>query len=423
MTAVPPRDENGASEPVTSAELPDEAALERALLAHHAMLMSEARLALGDDAVSLASKIVEGSFVRAWDTRGTIQSSEALEKFLIDDVHHSAARALSRRAAAHRFGPAAKEAHARSIDATPQESWGHVLHALHGEEHGHETLTAMASASRHEAAGHIGGIAKASNRNTTTGIVFGVAAIALLLGGMKVMNVLSSKRAVLSAVNAQDAHPVTTPPGQVGNVNLADGSAARLAPETKLILPKDFGPTLRGARIEGAGAFTLAPKLEHAFELYAGNVEMTSMGGSVIVSAYPSDSTVTLVVTDGSVDVRQGKTSQVVQKGSAVISRGGEALRAATAQERDAAMAWTTDTLVVTDRRLGDVLALMKRWYGYEIRLPDLKLADRKVTMRASLDSAMQAVHLIEKSANMELGYAGQNMVLRESTKGGKVKK
>jgi hypothetical protein len=34
--------------------------------------------------------------------------------------------------------------------------------------------------------------------------------------------------------------------------------------------------------------------------------------------------------------------------------------------------------------------------------------------VRASLDSGMQAIRLVEKSSGLEFGYAGQNMVYRE---------
>ena len=72
-----------------------------------------------------------------------------------------------------------------------------------------------------------------------------------------------------------------------------------------------------------------------------------------------------------------------------------------------------TGTLAIENRSLKDALAQMKRWYGYDIRVPQDSLLLRKVTMRASLDSGMQAIRLVEKSTGLEFGYAGQNMVFR----------
>src|SRR5215207_2321969 len=88
--------------PRSSGALADESALKAAFLAHHASLSVEARSRLGD-AIALAPKVVEGAFVRAWDKRATLATADDLHKFLVDDVHHAAARALSRRVAAHRF--------------------------------------------------------------------------------------------------------------------------------------------------------------------------------------------------------------------------------------------------------------------------------------------------------------------------------
>src|SRR3954463_14130416 len=83
--------------------LTDEAALHEAFVAEYPMLAAEARAELGAEAAGLSPKVVEGAFVRAWDATVKFQTPAELHQFLVQDVHHAAARALSRRAAAHRF--------------------------------------------------------------------------------------------------------------------------------------------------------------------------------------------------------------------------------------------------------------------------------------------------------------------------------
>src|SRR4249920_1954799 len=100
--------------PVSSdAPLRDEDALKRLFFAQHAALAEKARAKLGDEAKALAPKVVEGAFVRAWDARAQFRSPTDIESFLAEDVNHAAARALSRRAAAHRFA-GNKETHHNS---------------------------------------------------------------------------------------------------------------------------------------------------------------------------------------------------------------------------------------------------------------------------------------------------------------------
>ena len=66
--SVPPRGDT-ALPPLSalpSTALGDEDALKRAFLTEYSTLSVEARADLGDAAVSLATKVVEGAFVRAW---------------------------------------------------------------------------------------------------------------------------------------------------------------------------------------------------------------------------------------------------------------------------------------------------------------------------------------------------------------------
>src|SRR3954452_17180235 len=141
--------DNGTSSPSSQLVL-DEESLHRTFLAEYSELTAEARADLGD-AVVLAPKVVEGAFVRAWDARARFKTPAEVHNFLVEDVHHAAARALSRRAAAQRFaGHEHADAHT-VVDTTPEQAWAHILHALHGEEHSPQALAAAAAVSRHGA--------------------------------------------------------------------------------------------------------------------------------------------------------------------------------------------------------------------------------------------------------------------------------
>src|SRR4051812_11325922 len=143
--------------------LADENALHDAFLAEYPTLSAEATAELGSEAAALTPKVVEGAFVRAWDARARFRTPAELHQFLVEDVHHAAARALSRRAAAHRFAghevPGKRAAHATET-MNMEQSWAHVVHALHGEAHSPQALAQAAALSRHEAAEHIAVIEK-----------------------------------------------------------------------------------------------------------------------------------------------------------------------------------------------------------------------------------------------------------------------
>ena len=423
-TSVPPRDDNVSSAlsamPVTA--LGDENALKEAFLTHYPALSKEAKLGLGDDALALVPKVVEGAFVRAWDARAKLKTVDELNAFLIDDVHHAAARALSRRAAAHRFGgTAAHGAHAVSGEVNPDVSWTHIQHAMHGGEHSSASHAEVAATSRHDAADHIGAVGK--SKPILLAVILGAVAITAIVGGMFAMDQAAAKGKVTKALKSQDVRLINTPAGRAGTINLGDGSTAHMAPESQLTIPKDFSGTLRGVGLEGATNFEVAKGLPQQFEVHARNAVVVATGTSFTVSGYPGDPQITVAVGEGSVEVRQGTVIRPVAAGAGLVIHDDGTMRVATAEEREEASGWMTGTLALENRSLKYALAQMKRWYGYEIRVPQDSLLLRKVTIRASLDSGMQAIRLVEQSSGLEFGYAGQNMVFRVRGSSGAKKK
>jgi transmembrane sensor len=392
--------------------LADEESLRRVFLAEFSALTDEARADLGDEARSLAPKVVEGSFVRAWDARARFRTPEEVHEFLVTDVHHAAARALSRRAGAHRLsGGGHAEGHAVR-EGTPEEAWSHIMHALHGETHSPQALADAAAHSRHEAAEHIKVTSK--ERPIWIPILIGAAVLAVLLGLASYMTHISTNERFVRALNAPDAKPIAAPSAQIGMVTLDDGSKVRLAPESRIIVPKAFGADLRVVKLEGVAEFTVAPGIEEPFQVNAGNVSVIATGTAFTVRANPGDSAVTVVVSSGTVQVGKRTSMHDVAAGSAVVASD-SSVRPATAGERDEADAWRSGMLVVNDKSLGQVLPMLKRWYGMTILVQQPPLLERKVTLRASLDSTRQAIRAIEQSAGVQFGYIGQNMAFHDT--------
>src|SRR5215210_5160909 len=122
--------------PPSSAVLPNPDALHAVFDAEFKNLLAQARQELGE-AISLAPRVAEGAFVRAWDARGRLQTMDQLRQFLRDDVKSASARALSRRAAIAKsdtgdqisLKTAEHVAAAQSVD--PKVSWSHVIAAIH----------------------------------------------------------------------------------------------------------------------------------------------------------------------------------------------------------------------------------------------------------------------------------------------------
>jgi ferric-dicitrate binding protein FerR (iron transport regulator) len=424
------RDDTGTAVP--DSVLADTNALHHVFLDVRPALLAQARAELGTDAAALAPKVVEQALVAAWSVRGALHSEEQLRHFLTDEIHHSAARTLRRRAAAHRLGShdtghAARETALRASPSAPptpaaketdvEESWQHLESALHTKTHRAEALEQSAAFTRHEAAGHIAVI----NRRGLPWWAWVLLALSLVAGALgfaRVMDRLSTSAKIDAAVNSPDARTVSSVSAQMGVLTLDDGSKVRLAPDSKLIIPDAFG-TLRALRMEGAAGFEVAPDGERELQLYVRNAVLTAKGTSFIVRAYKEDPAAIVVVRAGTVALRQGRGRETRQlaAGDAVVIGDSAAIRTATPDERAAAESWHEGMLSITNVSLGESLTQIKRWYGWDVSAAQPALLSRRVTVRASLDSARQALRGIEASGGVKMTWVDGRMVLRDRLK------
>jgi ferric-dicitrate binding protein FerR (iron transport regulator) len=401
--------------------LADEAALRRAFDAEYPTLMEAARHRLGD-APQLAPRVVETAFAHAWLHRGALHSQDDLHAYLVDEVQHGAVRALSRRAAAHRFGDVAHhdrhvEAHPspngeHAVTATPEESWGRIVHTIHVEGHSAEAHKASADMVRHEAAEHVAAIAKGGNWKVPVAI--GAAAVVVSLGAFYWLDTKGREEALSRAVSQQDAREVSTGNGQLANVTLDDGTRVRLAADSRVRIPKDFSDELRGVKLDGASSFDVAADKEGDFQVFARNAVITAKGTSFLVRAY-ADEPVILQVREGAVSVRSGEERREVAAGQGLVVAENGALRAPSGAELEEATAWTDGKLTIVGRPLRSALPQLKRWYSVDIKVPDYKLLDRPVTVRTTTEATKEAIAQVEQSGRLQFAWVGENMTFKDA--------
>jgi ferric-dicitrate binding protein FerR (iron transport regulator) len=421
-TSVPPRDGgalSGTSNSPTS-YLGDDSALRRVFDAEYDPLVTAARSQLGD-AASQAPRIVETAFVSAWTQRASLQSGEQVKTFLTEEVQHGASRALSRRAAAQRFGSHGgrdgASAGAHAADAGPAnagESWEHITRAIHqSDDHGPDAHAALANAGRHEAAAHMKKVGR--GQSWVGPVVIGVVALVVSVAAVMYTSRLGEDDATYSAVNSPAIEPITSSPGQIGTTTLSDGTKMRMGPETKFMKPDGFPTTMRAVKIDGTAQFDVAPGQPLPFRVIAKHTQIVATGTSFVVSAFQSDSGVMVLVKEGSVAVKSGKQTTTVAANQALLIDGNTS-RALTDDERAQAFGWTDGRIVVTHKQLRYVVAQLTRWFNLDVKVPDLSLLDRDASINVSLDSSLVAINQVEKSANVKFGYEGETKVFKDAT-------
>jgi ferric-dicitrate binding protein FerR (iron transport regulator) len=408
--------------PLTKSILPDEAALKRALDSEFDASLASAKSQLGD-APALAPKVVEGAFVSLWNQRANIGSPDQLKALLADEIRHGSARALSRRHSAARFagGKQAAGTHATG-EATSSSVWDGIQKTLHASSVS-AAHAAHDKAGRHEAASHMKVAAK--KQSFVVPIIILVVAVGLSVAGVMYVSKLGADDATLSAVSGTSMQPlVASSPGQIGSFNLPDGSKVKMGPESKLFVPDGFPKKIRAIRLEGAASFEVAPTTEAMplpFRLVAKRNHVIATGTKFAVSAYPGDSVLLVSVTEGSVQVKSGKTlTNVATNQTMFVDRG--TIRDASAEEKAGAFNWIDGRITIPTTSLRNVVAGLTRWFAFDVKVVDLPLLERQASLDVPLDSSRLAISQVEKSANVKFAYEGETKVFKDAAPGAKKK-
>lgn len=390
----------------------DERALEQIFRSRYDSIASEATRKLDD--AGAAPRVVERVFAQVWGERERLDSPDAFENYLKTALHDVAAKELKRKAMAQRLanlegGKASNAKHQKAGPTNMEEAWTHLNGALHATVDTHAKEEAAAQA-KHAAASHIGHIA--DRKFPVAGVVIGVVALAIALGGVAYLNVFTADRGVVAAIESPDAAELKSEVAQRGNVTLDDGTAVSLGPQTKVRVAKGFNKDNRAVKVEGAASFTVAKKaLPFRVRTLSSFIDAT--GTAFDVRAYPQDGRAIVRVREGSVGIKTGNAEPIpLAKGAGAAIDSAGKVTPLSAADVDELFAWQDGRLAFTNKPLRQVLPEIEKWYGYHIATVDTTILGRTVTMTVSLDSVKAMVSTLEKASTLKFGYVGPNMVL-----------
>ena len=401
--------------------IPNEDALEKLFRAHYAELLGEAKGRLSG-AETAAPRVVSKAFHLAWNDRAQFKSHEELMAFLRSSVQHGSAREISRRAGLHRADHAIsgstheteaphERPHHDPVEMGIDEAWDRLKHTLHGGAP--EAYRKRASTARHEAAEHMKELGKERSWKglVIAGIVGALAFVALFW----YLDKKGEGRRIESALAAQDARFYESPGNRLINVTLDDGTVVNLGPESKLTVPRLFGPNLRAVKVEGTANFNVTQVLPNPFRVQVGDARVLVRGTVFTVRRYRDDSAAVIRVREGTVEVQSGEQVRTLDAGKAIKVADGGAISEPSAPEVEETASWAEGRVIISGRTLRYVLPRMKRFYGLDIKVLDNRLLDRKVFLSAALNSPREAITSVEQSAGVKFSYVGENMTFTDT--------
>jgi transmembrane sensor len=228
---------------------------------------------------------------------------------------------------------------------------------------------------------------------TPAWLIAAAASLVILVGGTLLMKGIVSSGMHGSATPA--LRIAQTARGARQTLHLSDGTRVVLGAGSSLRYPDAFGAGARDVYLTGQGFFEVAHDAAHPFRVHAGHATAEDIGTAFAVLAYAEDSTVRVVVAEGSVALgRSARGASHDSSPRTVLTPGQlgalgtrDALPTVRRVNVDAYVAWTEGRLVFDDTPLGDVVAQLGHWYDVPIRIADPTLASRTLTASFTTES------------------------------------
>lgn len=157
--------------------------------------------------------------------------------------------------------------------------------------------------------------------------------------------------------------------GQTSHLTLFDGTEVWLNSGTKFRYPNKFNRNERSVYLEGEAFFKVAHNENLPFKVETGKMEVEDLGTSFNVSAYPHESSQSVVLVEGKVQINtpEGQKIGEMEPGQiAVKTDGSSALKI---QNTDPYFytSWKDGKVVFDGERLEDIAKKIERWYNVDI--------------------------------------------------------
>lgn len=188
--------------------------------------------------------------------------------------------------------------------------------------------------------------------------------------------------------------------GQRATLTLSDGSRILLGPESEVGVPSRFRRGVREVHLRGRALFEVAHDPRRPFHVHSSGVLTRVLGTRFVLRAYPGEEHVDVAVSEGRVAFRASEGApeeDVILAGGQVGRFESGAARLVPGARVEALFDWTEGRLVFRDLPLHEVAQELGRWYGVEVRISDMELARRHVTLSfqdATLDEVLDALEL-----------------------------
>ncbi len=204
---------------------------------------------------------------------------------------------------------------------------------------------------------------------------------------------LSDKLASIENYDSDNILPVklnySSPAGSRLKIELSDGTKVCLNGNSKLSISRVFGMEERRVRLEGEALFDVAKDSLKRFVVEAGNINVTALGTSFYVMAYPDESEIETVLLSGRISIETADSPgeayllEPNQKYTYKKKISNETIDKVI--ETKKYHAWTDGELIFENEPMANMIKRLEHYYNVDIVVTDSEIYTYSFT--ASLDN------------------------------------
>lgn len=205
-----------------------------------------------------------------------------------------------------------------------------------------------------------------------------------------------------------------TPRGGMYTITLADGTHVWLNAETRLRYPVKFAGKRRTVYLSGEAYFDVQPDAEHPFTIISGGAEITVLGTSFNLRAYPQEDVVT-TLESGAVQMSEevgGQSIRLAPGEQGIFSEADGKMRKQ-AVDPYLYTAWKNGRIVFRDMRLEDLFTNLARWYDLEVFYLQPAVKDIRFTGDIDrMENFQEILHIIEQNQRVHFSVKDRTVTI-----------
>ena len=199
--------------------------------------------------------------------------------------------------------------------------------------------------------------------------------------------------------------------GQTSHLFLFDGTEVWLNSGTTFKYPKDFNTNERDVFIDGEAYFKVAHNKKLPFIVNTDIMQVEVLGTTFNVSAYSNESTQSVVLIEGKVQInnKKGKKIGEILPGQIATQTNDKKLRINNT-DPEFYTSWKDGRVTFKDEKLGDIAKKLERWYDVDIQFSSPNLRNYNMTGTVLLNKPInQSIMALELLAPIKFKYAASD--------------